>query len=92
MGYSTQSKGYKLLDEKTSTVIICRDVIFNEKDFGDNKLKVVEAHQQKSMEFDNGSEEGVGSRDIEPESEEVGECRHRRYPAEQQRYPPTILE
>ena len=34
VGYCTQSKGYRLLDENISKVFIRRDVIFNEKDFG----------------------------------------------------------
>ena len=34
VGYCTQSKGYRLLDENTSKVFIRRDVIFSEKDFG----------------------------------------------------------
>ena len=34
VGYCTQSKGYRLLDENTSKVFIRRGVIFNEKDFG----------------------------------------------------------
>ena len=34
VGYSKESKGYRLLDEKTSKVIIRRDVRFNETDFG----------------------------------------------------------
>ena len=32
--YSKETKGYRLLDEKTSKVIIRRDVRFNETDFG----------------------------------------------------------
>ena len=83
VGYSTQSKGYRLLDEKTSNVVIRRDVIFNERDFGH---KVDEVQQQKSVEFDNNSEGDVRSRDVEPELERVEECR--RYP-ERQRYPPV---
>ena len=34
VGYSKETKGYRLLDEKTSKVIIRRDVRFNETDFG----------------------------------------------------------
>ena len=33
VGYSIKSKGYRLLDEKTSKVLIGRDVIFNETNF-----------------------------------------------------------
>ena len=34
VGYSVQSKAYRLLDERTSQVYTRRDVIFNEQDFG----------------------------------------------------------
>ena len=33
VGYSIQSKGYRLLDERTSKIVIRRDVTFNEADF-----------------------------------------------------------
>jgi len=36
IGYSHQTKGYRLIDETTSRVIIRRDVIFNESDFNKN--------------------------------------------------------
>jgi hypothetical protein len=35
VGYSIQSKGYRLFDEETSTLVNRRDVIFNEEDFGE---------------------------------------------------------
>ena len=66
VGYNTQSKGYRLLDEKTSNVVIRRDIIFNERDFGH---KVDEVQQHRSMEFDSNSEGDVISRDVEPELE-----------------------
>ena len=34
VGYSIQSKGYRLLDEKTRNVLVRCDVVFNETDFG----------------------------------------------------------
>ena len=34
IGYCKKSKGYRLLDETTSQVVIRRDVIFNEAAFG----------------------------------------------------------
>ena len=46
VGYSIQSKGYRLLDEKTSKVVVRRDVTFNEIDFG---LGAEERHKN-SME------------------------------------------
>ena len=33
IGYSLLTKGYHLIDENTSMIIICQDVIFNESDF-----------------------------------------------------------
>ena len=84
VGYSTQSKGYRLLDENTSKVVIRRDVVFNEADFGHKG--VVEVQQQKSVEFDSNFEGHLRSRDIEPELERSEQCR--RYP-ERQRCPPV---
>lgn len=40
VGYSTSSKGYRLLNEKTTKVIISRDVIFNESDFNIKEVMV----------------------------------------------------
>lgn len=34
VGYSIRSKGYRLFDERSQKVVIRRDVIFNETDFG----------------------------------------------------------
>ena len=33
IGYSSQPKGYRLIDESTSKVLVRPDVIFNEYDF-----------------------------------------------------------
>ena len=81
VSYSTQLKEYRLLDEKTSNVVICRDVIFNGTDFGH---KVAEVQQQNSVEFDSNSEGNVRLRDIEHELERVEECRQY---SENHRYP-----
>ena len=37
VGYAIQSKGYRLLDERTMKVYIRRNVVFNERDFGHKK-------------------------------------------------------
>ena len=56
VGYSIQSKGYRLLDEKTSQVYTRRDVIFNEKDFGKEKpaqsedSETLEVHSEPDIE------------------------------------------
>ena len=34
VGYSIQSKGYRLLDTETSQIYVRRDMVFNEQDFG----------------------------------------------------------
>ena len=38
VGYSKETKGYRLLDENTSKVIIRRNVTFNETDFVDTEV------------------------------------------------------
>ena len=42
VGYSSKSKGYKLFSLKRNKVIVCRDVIFDEKAFWDWKEKKIE--------------------------------------------------
>ena len=39
VGYSIQSKGYRLLDEKTRNVLVRRDVVFNETNFGQRIIR-----------------------------------------------------
>ena len=39
VGYSLNSKGYMLMNEKTTKVVISRDVVFNENDFWVNKTE-----------------------------------------------------
>ena len=39
VGYSIQSKGYRLFDECTKRVFVRKDVVFNESDFGENAPK-----------------------------------------------------
>ena len=43
LGYSDTQKGYRLFDVQNNNVIVKRDVIFNESDFG---------HQKESVEVD----------------------------------------
>ena len=61
VGYSVQSKGYRLLDEKTSQVYTRRDVIFNEQDFGKNTEKPPQSEEPETLkvqsEPDNESKE-----------------------------------
>ena len=56
IGYNLQTKGYRLIDENTSRVIIRRDAIFNEFDFNQNKDITKEIH---SFEDDVFPEESV---------------------------------
>ena len=39
VGYITRSKGYRLLNEKTTRIIVSRDVTFNENDFTTDKAR-----------------------------------------------------
>ena len=39
VGYSLNSKGYRLMNEKTTKVVISRDVVFNKNDFWVNKTE-----------------------------------------------------
>ena len=41
IGNSLQTKGYRLFDERTSKILVCRDVIFNKSDlkYGSSKTK-----------------------------------------------------
>ena len=36
VGYAKGNKGYRLMDDETKKVYVCRDVVFNETDFGDS--------------------------------------------------------
>ena len=79
VGYIKETKGYRILDKKTSKVIIRRVVTFNETDFG-----YTEAFKSKeTVEIDIDLEKGneLGQR---PEDE------HRH--SEQQRQPPVKYE
>lgn len=51
IGYSLQTKGYRLIDENTSKVVIRRDVIFNESDFNHNSdvIEVGECREDEEM-------------------------------------------
>ena len=55
VGYSLESKEYRLLDENTCKIYIRRDVIFNENNFGHQSEKPMP--QQEGTEVDTKSEE-----------------------------------
>ena len=80
VGYSIQSKGYRLIDERTSKVFIRRDVIFNESDFGHQATGVV---HKSSLDVDVNP-----LSEVRPENvPEVGRERERHYPERQRRVP-----
>ena len=81
VGYSIQSKGYRLLDERTSKVYIRRDVIFNEHEFGHKKESVSNSPEAVEIqpEVENESEPDMESSDPEPEQRRQSE-RTRRPP------------
>ena len=81
VGYSIQSKGYRLIDERTSKVFIRRDVTFNESDFGHQATGV---EQQSSLEVDANPTSEVRPEDVQPEK---GREEKRHYPERQKRAP-----
>lgn len=80
VGYSKESKGYRLLDERTVKVFKRRDVTFNESDFG---LTRVTAKPDSTMEVETKSEEAN-----RPEQEQIPEEEEHHRP-ERQRRPPV---
>ena len=91
IGYSLQTKGYRLIDESTSKVLVRRDVICNESDFqyDSSKTKVTDEgtttnHEQVMVPEDEEPTELL----IEPQPQEqvVQEQQHR-YPRRQRTAP-----
>ena len=91
IGYSLQTKGYRLIDESTSKVLVRRDVICNESDFqyDSSKTKVTDegtttSHEQVMVPEDEEPIELL----IEPQPQEqvVQEQQHR-YPTRQRTAP-----
>ena len=56
VGYSIQSKAYRLLDEETSKVYIRRDVVFNEENFGYLPRKVL-GKEESEVEIEGSVEQ-----------------------------------
>jgi hypothetical protein len=69
VGYSSQSKGYRLIDDETGKVVIRRDVVFNEEDFNMNAIK---EQPKQIIEVDVNSEK-AGTEDIEKENAQTEE-------------------
>ena len=61
-GYSVRSKGYRLFDKKSQKVVIRRDVIFNETDFGHQVERNVEPKDTVDVDI---SQEEVNNSEVE---------------------------
>ena len=83
IGYCTNSKGYRLFDEKTRKLIKSRDVTFNETDFD---LRKSEADAGEHTEVvDTDTESGTPEGEDVNEPQEVQEVCH----SERERRPPS---
>ena len=81
VGYCKESKGYRLLDETTSQVVIRRDVIFNEADFG---LREVTKSKYTVEVNTNSNEEKDEQLKEKQQQQNEDQCR-----TERQRRPPV---
>ena len=79
VGYSLQTKGYRLIDEGTSKVTIRRDVIFNESDFQRDSTAVEVSEKVNGREKD---EDSLVEQLEQPQKEEREDVEE-----DQQRYP-----
>lgn len=70
MDYSKESKGYRLLDEGTKNIIVRRDIIFNETDFGHIKQTkdtyLFEVSESSSEEPENDTPQDEEERSQQP--------------------------
>ena len=70
MDYSKESKGYWLLDEGTKNIIVWRDIIFNETDFGHIKQTkdtyLFEVSESSSEEPENDTPQDEEERSQQP--------------------------
>ena len=87
IGYSLQTKGYRLIDESTSKVLVRRDVIFNESDFKYDSSNTdggtTDRHEQVTIPED---EPIKHPNDLQPMEQAVQEHQHR-YPRRQRTAP-----
>ena len=76
VGYSIQSKGYRLLDEDTKRVLVRRDVVLNESNFGE-KMSVDDEGSVETLEVscnqDNKPEADPNHREEQVAQEQVGQ-------------------
>eukprot|EP00731_Ephydatia_muelleri_P036346 Em0239g7a len=74
IGYSLQTKAYRLINDDTGKIIVRRDVIFNESDFQD---EVVIQEIPKEVEWPEQVQEEV---ELEQEQQEQEDAEQSRYP------------
>ena len=91
IGYSLQTKGYRLIDEGTSKILVRQDVIFNESDFQYYRSKVdivdgATTNGHEEVVIPKEDEELVELEQPQPE-EEVGQVDQHRYPRRQRTAP-----
>ena len=86
VGYSLQTKGYRLIDEGTLKVTIRRDVIFNESDFQRDSTAVEVSEKVNGCEKD---EDILGEQLEQPQTEEREDVEEdkQRYPRRQRTMP-----
>ena len=75
VGYSLTSKGYRLLDEKTTKVVISRDVVFNENDFC-----MIDVKEDASIPIDIDVQEEISTDSDENDIEERRQSTRQRHP------------
>ncbi len=87
VGYSKESKGYRLLDETQKKIYIRRDVIFNEKDFGHGLERNKPPFETIEIEAESMSSQDEDPEIIDDRNEENGPDKSRR--SQRQRHPPV---
>ena len=90
IGYCNESKGYRLIDEKTKKVYKRRDVIFSESDFGQCKIeKSLKNASEVEMNPDEAEERQHPREDQEEEHQELEDHQEeeQHYPRRQRRPP-----
>ena len=75
VGYSLTSKGYRLLDEKTTKVVISRDVVFNENDFC-----MIDVKEDASIPIDIDVQDEISTDSDENDIEERRQSTRQRHP------------
>jgi len=75
VGYSLKSKGYRLYNDETRKIVIRRDVVFNEVDFGTDRNEIEAEVELKEM-----TEVGSNQMEFKHEEEPRHSQRQRRQP------------